>query len=82
MKARAALKDVARVLKIPPGDADRLTKLIPSGPAYSLTINEAVVKVPELKELMRGNPIYQRLTDLGSRIEESAGTLQCTRPAS
>ncbi|MEO8200984.1 MAG: DNA polymerase III subunit alpha [Gemmatimonadota bacterium] len=69
MKARAALKDVARVLKIPPGDADKLTKLIPSGPAYSLTISEAVVKVPELKELMKGNQLYQRLTDLGSRIE-------------
>lgn len=69
MKARAALKDVARVLKIPPGDADKLTKLIPSGPAYSLTISEAVTKVPELKELMRGNQLYQRLTDLGSRIE-------------
>ena len=33
MKARAAIKDVARVLKVPPGDADKLTKLIPSGPA-------------------------------------------------
>ena len=32
MKARAAVKDVARVLRIPPGDADKLTKLIPSGP--------------------------------------------------
>ena len=32
MKARAAVKDVARVLKVPPGEADRLTKLIPSGP--------------------------------------------------
>jgi DNA polymerase-3 subunit alpha len=38
MKARAAVKDVARVLRIPPGEADKLTKLIPSGPAYSLTI--------------------------------------------
>src|SRR5690606_27791804 len=38
MKARAAVKDVARVLRVPPGEADRLTKLIPSGPAYSLSI--------------------------------------------
>ena len=41
MKARAAVKDVARVLRIPPGEADRITKLIPSGPAYSLTVHEA-----------------------------------------
>jgi DNA polymerase-3 subunit alpha len=69
MKARAAVKDVARVLRIPPGEADRITKLIPSGPAYSLTIPEAVQKVDEMKELVRGNPAYQRLVELSSRIE-------------
>jgi DNA polymerase-3 subunit alpha len=69
MKARAAVKDVARVLRIPPGEADRLTKLIPSGPAYSLTIPEAVKKVDELRELVRSNPAYQRLMDLSARIE-------------
>jgi DNA polymerase-3 subunit alpha len=69
MKARAAVKDVARVLRIPPGEADKLTKLIPSGPAYSLTIPEAVKKVDELRELVRNNPSYQRLMDLSARIE-------------
>jgi DNA polymerase-3 subunit alpha len=69
LKARAAIKDVARVLKIPPGEADRITKLIPSGPAYSLTIPEAVKKVDELRELVKSAPVYQRLVDLGARIE-------------
>src|SRR6476620_3200516 len=69
MKARAAVKDVARVLRIPPGEADRLTKLIPSGPAYSLTIPEAEKKVDELRDLVKGNPGYRRLLDLSSRIE-------------
>ncbi|HZM28144.1 MAG TPA: DNA polymerase III subunit alpha, partial [Gemmatimonadales bacterium] len=69
MKARAAVKDVARVLRIPPGDADRLTKLIPSGPAYSLTIPEAADRITEIKDLMRSDATYQRLIDLSSRIE-------------
>jgi DNA polymerase-3 subunit alpha len=69
MKARAAVKDVARVLRIPPGEADKLTKLIPSGPAYSLSIPEAAQKVTEMRELVKGNPIYQRLVDLSARIE-------------
>jgi len=69
MKARAAVKDVARVLRIPPSEADRITKLIPSGPAYSLSIPEAMKRVDELRDLVRGNPAYQRLTDLSSRIE-------------
>jgi DNA polymerase-3 subunit alpha len=69
LKARAALKDVARLLRIPPGDADRLTKLIPSGPAYSLSIDDAVNKVTELRDLVRTDPVYERLVRLGSRIE-------------
>ena len=69
MKARAAIKDVARVLRIPPVEADRLTKLIPSGPAYSLTIPEAVQKVDELRDLVKGNPQLERLMQLSSRIE-------------
>jgi DNA polymerase III subunit alpha len=69
MKARAAVKDVARVLRIPPGEADRITKLIPSGPAYSLKVSEAVERVDEMRELVKANPDYQRLVDLSSRIE-------------
>ena len=69
MKARAAVKDVARVLRIPPGEADRLTKLIPSGPAYALTIDDARKKVDELRDLVKANPAYERLMDLSSRIE-------------
>ncbi len=69
MKARAAVRDVARVLKVPPGEADRLSKLIPSGPAYALTIREAVQKIAELRDLVAESPVYQRLVDLASRIE-------------
>jgi DNA polymerase III subunit alpha len=69
MKARAAVKDVARVLRIPPGEADRITKLIPSGPAYSLSIHDAARKIDELRDLVRANPSYQRLIRLSERIE-------------
>jgi DNA polymerase III subunit alpha len=69
MKARAAVKDVARVLRIPPGEADRITKLIPSGPAYNLPIKEAATKVDELRALIRDNPSYERLVKLSSSIE-------------
>ena len=83
MKARAAVKDVARVLRIPPGEADKLTKLIPSGPAYSLSIPEAVKKVDELRELVRGNPRVPapggaELADRGHQPR----TCRCTPPAS
>ncbi len=69
LKARAAVKDVARLLRIPPGDADKLTKLIPSGPAFALTVDEAMDKVKEFRELVETSPQYERCIKLASRIE-------------
>jgi len=69
LKARAALRDIARVLRVSPGDADRMAKLIPSGPAYSLSVAEAAEKVPELRELVRTDPAAARVVDLAQRIE-------------
>jgi DNA polymerase-3 subunit alpha len=69
MKARAAVKDVARVLKVPPGEADKLTKLIPSTPGFALTIPEALKKVDELRTAVRDNELYGRVFQYASRIE-------------
>jgi DNA polymerase-3 subunit alpha len=69
LKARAAVRDIARVLRVSPADADKLAKLIPSGPAYSLSVSEAADKVPELAELVGQDRTISRLVDLASRIE-------------
>jgi DNA polymerase-3 subunit alpha len=69
MKARAAVRDIARVLKVSPADADRLAKLIPTGPAYSLSVAEAAAKVPELAQLTQQDQTVARLVDLAQRIE-------------
>ena len=69
LKARASVRDVARVLRVPLRDADQIAKLIPSGPAYALTIAEAAERIPELKALRRSNENVNRLIDLSQRIE-------------
>lgn len=46
MAARSAIRDVARVLKLPLADADRLAKLVPEGP--NVTLNMAFKEVKEL----------------------------------
>lgn len=46
MAAKMAIRDVARVQKLPLPDADRLAKLIPERPG--ITIKEAYSEVPEL----------------------------------
>ncbi len=69
LKARAAVRDIARVLRVSPADADKIAKLIPSGPGYSLSVAQAVKKVPELTALVEENPTIARLVDLAQRIE-------------
>ncbi len=69
LKARAALRDIARVLRVSPADSDRIAKLIPSGPAFSLSVAEAAAKVPELAALAKEDGTVRRVIDLAQRIE-------------
>jgi DNA polymerase-3 subunit alpha len=69
LKARAALRDIARVLRVSPADADRMAKLVPSGPAVSLSVAEAARRVPELRALVETDATAARVVDLAQRIE-------------
>ena len=56
MAAKMAIRDVARVQKLPLPDADRLAKLVPERPGITLT--QAYAEVPELaKERMSSNEL-------------------------
>ena len=48
MATKSAIKDVARVLKLPLSEADRLTKLVPDAP--KMNFNIALKESPELKQ--------------------------------
>jgi len=69
MLARAALRDVGRVQGFTPGEVDKLAKLIPNSPNYSLTAADAVGKVKELADLYRDDARIRRLLDETIRIE-------------
>ena len=69
LKARAAFRDVARTLRVEMGEVERLTKLIPSGPAFSVTLTEAAEKVPEVKSAALQDERIRKVLDLGARIE-------------
>jgi len=64
MEARAAIRDIGRVLGLPYSDPDLLAKLIPLGSS----IDEALTSVSELQELYK-NPKYKELLDLAKRVE-------------
>jgi len=69
MQARAAVRDVGRVLEFTPAETDKLAKLLPSAAGFSLTIEEAVGKVKELAELYKKDKRAQKLLDYGMAIE-------------
>ena len=64
MAARAAVRDVGRVLGVPYGTVDQVAKLIPFG----MPLAEAR-RVPDLRELADANPEVTRLLDLAERLE-------------
>ncbi len=64
MEARAAIRDIGRVLGLPYSDPDLVAKLIPLGSS----IDEALLSVTELQELYK-NPKYKELLDLAKRVE-------------
>jgi len=69
MKSRAAIKDVGRTLGFTPAETDALAKLIPNGPAYSLTVKEAVKEVPEIVRFYKTDDRYKQLLDYAMALE-------------
>ena len=69
LKSRAAVKDVGRALGFTPAETDALAKLIPNQPNFSLTVKEAVTKVPEVKKFYTTDPRYKELLDYAISLE-------------
>lgn len=77
MKARAAVRDVGRVLDIPPGEVDAVAKLIPAIPGKDMTLAKALEEIPDLKQEYERKPHIRELLDTAKEIEGSirnAGT--------
>ena len=49
LQARAALRDVGRVLEMPYGQVDRICKLVPNNPANPVTLEQALQTEEELR---------------------------------
>ncbi len=67
LKARGVVRDVARVMGIPYAEADAVAKLVPEGPA--VTLSSAMEEEPKLKEAAESNETYEKLLDLAQRLE-------------
>lgn len=66
MKAKLALKDVARVMEVPVAEANRIAKMIPNDPKMTL---EKALEIQELKNEIDKNPQSKKLFDMARKIE-------------
>lgn len=65
--ARAAVKDVGRVMGIPFSEMNELGKLIPEKPGTKLA--KALEEAPEFKNAYETNPKYKQIIDTALKIE-------------
>ena len=65
LKARAAIRDVGRVLDIPLSKIDKAAKLIP----FNYSIDTALKNIPELNKLYTTDKDIKNVIDISSRIE-------------
>ncbi|MDP7032732.1 MAG: DNA polymerase III subunit alpha [Gemmatimonadota bacterium] len=59
MAARAVIRDVGRVLKVPFGDVDRIAKMVPDDP--DMTLAKAFSMNPDFERLERDDATFRRL---------------------
>lgn len=67
MKAKLALRDVARVMGISVAETNRVAKMIPNDP--KITLDGALADIKELQTEINNNPTSKQLFDMARKIE-------------
>jgi DNA polymerase-3 subunit alpha len=69
LRARAALRDVGRVIDMPYGKVDRICKLVPYNPASPVTLTQAIEAEPRLQAARDSDESVARLIDIALKLE-------------
>ncbi len=75
--ARAALRDVGRVMDIPLTEVDRVAKMVPNVPGKPVTLRATLEEVPEFRETYEREAYLRDLIDTAAEVEgvvRNAGT--------
>ncbi len=67
--SKAAVRDIGRVLQMPYGQVDRLSKMIPVEGVKPVSIEKALADEPRLREEARSEEVVARLLDYGQQVE-------------
>ena len=69
LQARAAVRDVGRVLGLPYGQVNKVAELIPNNPAKPVTLQQAIDGEPKLQELRENDEGLRRLMEIALQLE-------------
>ncbi len=69
LKARMVIRDVGRVLGLPYGFVDSISKMIPFDPSRPQTLSECIAGEPRLQKLIKEDLRVKKLTDLSLKLE-------------
>lgn len=86
--SKAAVRDIGRVLQMPYGQVDRLSKMIPVEGVKPVSIQKALADEPRLREAAKAEEVVERLLNYGQQVEgllrnastHAAGVVICDRP--
>ncbi|KEJ88993.1 DNA polymerase III subunit alpha [Sulfitobacter donghicola] len=67
--SKAAVRDIGRVLQMPYGQVDRLSKMIPVEGVKPVSIEKALADEPRLREEARSEEVVARLLEYGQQVE-------------
>ncbi len=69
LKARMVIRDVGRVLGLPYGFVDSISKMIPFDPSRPQNLSECIAGEARLQKLINDDPRVKKLTDLSLKLE-------------
>ena len=69
LKARMVIRDVGRVLGLPYGFVDSISKMIPFDPSRPQSLIECINNEPRLQKLVNEDPRIKKLTELSLKLE-------------
>ncbi|MDR3470923.1 MAG: DNA polymerase III subunit alpha [Devosia sp.] len=69
LQAKAVVRDVGRVLQMPYGQVDRISKLIPANPANPVTLAQALEIEPQLKAMRDADENVAELITIAQKLE-------------
>src|SRR5210317_408725 len=69
LKARMVIRDVGRVLGLPYGFVDSISKMIPFDPSRPQSLSQCIAGEPRLQKLVNEGPRVKKLADLSLKLE-------------